>query len=88
MVKNGVPHPNFKGFMTNNVQANWNVLRIMYNFGDPNEPMVDKECTCYFHWTQSMDRHTKQQIESKLHEQHKTLCYECKNATSLEEVDV
>jgi hypothetical protein len=60
----------------------------MYNFGDPNEPMVDKECTCYFHWTQSMDRHTKQQIKSKLHKQHKTLCYECKNATSLEEVDV
>jgi hypothetical protein len=60
----------------------------MYNFGDPNEPMVDKECTCYFHWTQSMDRHIKQQIKPKLHEQHKTLCYECKNATSLQEVDV
>ncbi len=40
----------------------------MYNFGDPNEVMVDKECTCYFHWTQSMDRHTKQQIKPNLHE--------------------
>jgi hypothetical protein len=35
-----------------------------------------------------MDKHTKQQIKPKLFEQHKTLCYECKNATSLEEVDV
>jgi hypothetical protein len=41
-----------------------------------------------FHYIQSMDRHIKQQIKPKLHEWHKTLCYECKNATSLEEVDV
>ncbi len=34
----------------------------MYNLSDPNEPMVDKKCICHFHWTQSMDRHSKQQI--------------------------
>jgi hypothetical protein len=34
-----------------------------------------------------MDRHTKQQIKPKLHEQHKTLWYEYKNATFLEEIE-
>jgi hypothetical protein len=35
-----------------------------------------------------MDRHTKQQIKLEVHEWHKALCYEYKNATLLEEVDV
>jgi hypothetical protein len=33
-----------------------------------------------------MDKHTNQQIKPKMHEQHKTLCNEYKNATLLEEV--
>jgi hypothetical protein len=35
-----------------------------------------------------MDRHKKQQIKLELHEWHKALFYEFKNATLLEEVDV
>jgi hypothetical protein len=35
-----------------------------------------------------MDRHTKQQIKIEMWEQHMTLCYEYKNATSLEEANV
>jgi hypothetical protein len=35
-----------------------------------------------------MDKHTKQQIKLKLQNKHRTLCYEYKNAISLEEIDV
>jgi hypothetical protein len=35
-----------------------------------------------------MDRHTKQQIKLEMWEQHVTLCYEYKNANSLEESNV
>jgi hypothetical protein len=59
-----------------------------YISGDPNEPMVSKEHTCYFHWIQSMDKYTKQHIKPKLCEWHKTICYEYKNVTSLEEANV
>lgn len=45
MVKNGVAHLNFKGFMAENAQANWNIMCIVYNFDDPSEPMIDKERT-------------------------------------------
>jgi hypothetical protein len=67
--------------MENNVLANWNIRQIVYNVDDPNELMADKEHTWYFHDIQSMDRHTKQQMKPKLHEQHKTSCCEYKNAT-------
>jgi hypothetical protein len=50
--------------------------------------MVDKEQNCLFHWTQLLDRHSKQLIAPKLQEQHKALCFKYKNATSLEEMDV
>ncbi len=59
MANNGVPYPKFKGFMANNAQANWNVVQIVYGSKDASEPMVDKEQTCFFHWSQSMDAHTK-----------------------------
>jgi hypothetical protein len=57
----GVPNPKFKGFV-----ANWNVIWILYSSGDPNGPMVNRERTCYFHWSQSMDKHTKQQIKLEM----------------------
>ncbi len=50
--------------------------------------MVDKQWMCFFHWTQSFDRHIDQLITPELHDQHKTLCYEYKKTTSLEEVDL
>ncbi len=49
MTKKVVPNPNFKGFMANSAQGNWNIVQIVYGFSDPNEPMVDKEQTYYFH---------------------------------------
>ncbi len=50
MQKHGFPKPNFKGFMVDNTQANWNVMRIIYGSGDPFMRMIDKEYTCLFHW--------------------------------------
>ncbi len=68
--------------MADNIQTNWNNIQIVV-MGTPNEPMVDREWMCYFHWIQSRDKHTKQKIKPKMYEQHKTLCYEYKNAILL-----
>jgi hypothetical protein len=51
MLKHGFPKSNFKRFMTNNTQANWNAIKIVYGFGGFFVMMVDKECTYSFHWT-------------------------------------
>ncbi len=52
MVKNGVFNPNFKDFkdfMANDAQSNWNIMWIVYGSGDPSEVMIDKGQTCCFH---------------------------------------
>jgi hypothetical protein len=59
MLKTGFPKSNFKGFMANSTQANWNTVEIIYGLGDPSIRMVDKECTCLFHQIQSLNKHTK-----------------------------
>jgi hypothetical protein len=43
MAKHGVIFPQFKGFMANSVQTNWNVVHIAYAFGDPYVPLQDNE---------------------------------------------
>ncbi len=48
MAENGVLNLNFKGFMANDVWANWNVVRIVYGSGDPSELMVDRKKTWFF----------------------------------------
>jgi hypothetical protein len=58
------------------------MVRIVYGSGDPSIKMVDKERTCLFHWTQSLDKHTKQLIRPELQDEHKALCHQYKNATS------
>jgi hypothetical protein len=50
--------------------------------------MVDKKWTYLFHWTQSLDKHTKQLITPNFHDQYKSLCYDYKKAMSLEETDL
>ena len=57
-----IPNPNFKGFMTDSAQANWNAVRIIYGSGDKAVPMENQERTCLFHWTQSLEKHTKADI--------------------------
>jgi hypothetical protein len=51
MANNGVPNPNFKGYMVDNTHANWNVVWIVYGNGDASELMVDRKQTCFFHWS-------------------------------------
>ncbi len=50
MLKHEFPKPNFKGFMADSAQANWNAIKIVYGSRDPLVRMVDKECICLFHW--------------------------------------
>ena len=35
VMRHGVKEPNFKGFMADSAQANWNAVRIVYGSGDP-----------------------------------------------------
>jgi hypothetical protein len=49
MANNGVPNPNFKGFMIDNVRANWNTIQIIHGSKNLSELMVDRERTCFFH---------------------------------------
>jgi hypothetical protein len=50
MARHGIPHATFISSMADSVQANWNIVRIVYGSGDPKVPMEGHECTCYFHW--------------------------------------
>ncbi len=86
MLKHGFSKPNFKIFMANNAQTNWNVVIIVYGLRVLVK-MVDKELTCLFHWIQSFDKHIKQLIKPELQHEHKAVCQQYKNATSLGDVD-
>jgi hypothetical protein len=57
--------------MVDSAHANWNVVHIVYGSRDAFVKMVDKEQTSLFHWTQLLDRHTKQLITQKLQEWHR-----------------
>ena len=57
--KNGVSNVNFKGFLCNSAQANFNVVRILFGSGDPRVLMEKKVKTCQFHWRMSLGHHTK-----------------------------
>jgi hypothetical protein len=45
--------------------------------------MVDKEHIRLFHWSHSINKHTKQLIWPKLQDEHKVFCHQYKNAKSL-----
>jgi hypothetical protein len=85
MLKHGFAKSNFKGFMANNTHANWNITRIVYGSRDPFVRMVDKKCTCLFHWIQLLNKHIEQLIKLNLQNQHNVLCHKYKNAKSLVE---
>lgn len=83
--RHGVQDIQFKGFMADSAQANWNAVRIVYGSGDISEPMPNRERTCLFHWTQSTEKHTKADIRGDLQDQHRLLCKQYKNATSTQQ---
>jgi hypothetical protein len=87
MTQHGVNKVNFKGFMADSAQVNWNVVRIIYGSGDASEKMVDRERTCLVHWTQSLEKHTKANIRQDLQYQHRILCQQYKNAKSIVEAE-
>ena len=87
MARHGIPHPNFIGFMADSAQANWNAVRIVYGSGDPKVPMEGRERTCFFHWKQSLEKHTKSYIKHELQDQHRHLCLQYRNASSMSEAE-
>ena len=87
MARNSVPNVQFKGFMADSAQANWNAVRIVYGNGNKEDPMPNRTRTCYFHWTQSLEKHTKTYILSSFQDQHRTLCKQYKDARSMAEAD-
>ena len=87
MERHGVPNPNFKGFMVDSAQANWNAVRIIYGSGDPIVKMVDRERSCLLHWVTSLNRHTTKLIKPEFREQHIRLCKQYKDAKTLEEAE-
>jgi hypothetical protein len=87
MARHDIPNPNFKGFMADSAQANWNSIRVVYGSGDASVPMENKERTCLFHWTQSLEKHTKAHIRPDLQGQHRMLCKQYKNARTLAEAE-
>ena len=82
LARSSVPKTNFKRFMADSAQANWNAMRVVYGSGNTAEPMENRERTCLFHWTQSMEKHTMADIRRDLQDQHRLLCKQYKNATS------
>ena len=53
---------------------------MIYDSGDATVPMKDQERTCFFHWAQSLEKHTKADIRADLQHQHHQLCGQYKNA--------
>ena len=47
--KHGLENVNFKGFMADNAQANFNAIKCIFGSGDKNIPMERKERTYQFH---------------------------------------
>lgn len=88
MANHGVPNPNFKGFMDDSAQENYRVVRLIYGNGDPKIPMEDRERTCFFHYTMSLDRHTHRLARSDMQNQHKMLCKQHKDVKHVEESEV
>jgi len=87
MAENGVLTVNFKGFMADSAQANWNAVRKIYGGGDPSLPMVGRERTCLFHWSQNLDKVTQKYIKASLQFQHKQLCKDYKDAKTMDEAE-
>jgi hypothetical protein len=49
--------------------------------------MIDKEHTCLFHMTRSLDKHTKQLIKPEFQDQHIFFYHQYKDTKSLGEVN-
>ena len=87
MAENGVSTVNFKGFMPDNVQANWYAVRKICGDDDLSVPMVGRERPCLFHWSQNSDKVTHKYIKAALQFQHKQLCKDYKDAKTMDKAN-
>jgi hypothetical protein len=69
------------------LQANWNVVRIVYGSGDPKVPMENRERTCLLHWTTSLRQHTQKYIKPNMQDQHNRLCKQYKDSMTMDETE-
>jgi hypothetical protein len=60
---------------------------MIYNTGDATIPMKDQERTCFFHWAQPLEKHTKADIRADFQHQHRQLYRQYKNVASASESD-
>jgi hypothetical protein len=87
MAKNSVESTNFKGFMANSAQANWNAVRIVYGSGDPKVPMENRERTCLLQLTTLLRRHTQKYIKPDMQDQYNRLCKQYKDSEMMDEAE-
>ena len=87
MWKNEVDNVNFKGFMDDSAQTNWNAVRKVYDNEDPTVCMEGRECTCLFHKTLCLQRATTKNIKLEFYDQYKELCKQWKDAKTQEEAE-
>ena len=86
--RHGVENVNFKGFMADSAQANFNVVMKIFGSGDRSIPMEGKERIYQFHWSMALDRHTRQLIKSKLQARHIELCNDYRKCRSKADADL
>ena len=84
----GIENVNFKGFMADSVQENFNAIQKQFGSSDKSIPMEGKERTYQFHWSMALDRYTKQLIKSELHTKHIELCYKYRRCRSKVNADL
>ena len=84
----GIENVNFKGFMADSAQTNFNAIRKIFGFGDKSIPMEGKERTCQFHWAMALDWHTEQLIKPELQAKHIELCHEYQRCTCKVDADL
>ncbi len=54
MKKHSVQNVNFKIFMIDCAQTNFNAIIMLFGSGDPKVLMENNECTCFYHWVNNL----------------------------------
>lgn len=73
MQAEGFPAADFARFMSDEAGANWIAIRTVYN-GGPDNVLEGRECSCLFHWEQSLQKHTKKLVLPQHRQKHLDMC--------------
>ena len=84
MQSNGFEKADFRGFMADEAQANWNALREVFNNGKANK-MEGRERSCQFHWAQSLNTHTTSYVLKNSQREHINLCEVWRTSETMED---